>query len=334
MKILKRILIVLVILVALAAIIGLFLPSKMHVEESIVINAKPAKVYSLVDDLKSEPKWSPWQLRDTATIYTYEGPEHGVGSKVMWQSKEMGNGSQSTVEVTPNEKIKRELYFMQDKNPAWGLYTFTPEGEGTKVTWSLDADMGGNPFKHIMAAMMGGMVSKDFTTGLTRMKTLVESMPDAPAANFQIENTTVKAATYLAVRDTASIWTIGDKLGRHFGEIQAAMAKQKLNIAGPTFAIYYSDSKTNWELDACVPVDKAGKDDGNIKTGELKAGNAVVANYWGNYDKMGDAWKGLQAYMDANGKKATGPPWEVYLATPMTEKDTAKWHTAIYFPVE
>jgi effector-binding domain-containing protein len=29
-----------------------------------------------------------------------------------------------------------------------------------------------------------------------------------------------------------------------------------------------------------------------------------------------------------------GAPWEVYVTDPMVEKDTAKWQTDIYYPVQ
>ena len=98
--------------------------------------------------------------------------------------------------------------------------------------------------------------------------------------------------------------------------------------------IYHSDSETNWEIDAAVPVDKSGKADGKVMPGEIKAGNAIVAHYYGAYNKMSDAWRGLKKYMADNKKIKTGAPWEQYMTDPGAEKDTAKWLTNIYFPVE
>src|SRR5689334_16418092 len=109
MKILKRILIVIVILVALCAIVGLFLPSAVHIERSLTMNAKPEKVYNYVNNLHNNNEWSPWYLKDTAAKYTYEGPEAGVGAKLSWVSKNsnVGEGYQVTTEIVPNQMVKR-----------------------------------------------------------------------------------------------------------------------------------------------------------------------------------------------------------------------------------
>jgi effector-binding domain-containing protein/uncharacterized protein YndB with AHSA1/START domain len=337
MKIFKRILIVLAILVAVAAIAGFFLPADMHVERSTTIQVPPGRLYSYLDNLKNEVQWSPWHEKDSTTQYTYEGPETGVGSKVSWKSNnsDVGNGYQVTVEAEPGQRIKRELHFMEENGrPAFGTYTLVADGDGTRITWALDANMGSNPFMHLLGAVMQGAVVKDFDRGLANMKSRAESLPAAPELNFRIETTSLPGTFYLFVHDTASAETIGQKLGQHFAEVSRAAAKQKLNITGPPFAIYYTDSKTNWELDAGVPVESMGKADGNVQAGERKAGNAVVAHYFGAYESMVPVYTALQAYIASEKKTISGPPWEVYITDPMAEKDTAKWATDVCFPVE
>ena len=173
-----------------------------------------------------------------------------------------------------------------------------------------------------------------YDKGLNKLKNKMESNPASSEKEIKVEATTVQAMNYLAVRDTASISTIGQKLGMNYKMIGDAMKKQKLNMAGAPFTIYYTESKTNWELDAAIPTDKAGKADGKVKPGMIKAGNAVVAHYFGDYMKMSSAYEAIKKWIAQNNKVKTGAPWEVYLSGPGTEKDTAKWQTDVYFPVE
>ena len=297
----------------------------------------PERLYAYLDDLKNEVQWSPWHEKDTTTQYTYEGPASGIGSKVTWKSNnsDVGNGYQVTTEAEPAKRIRRELHFMEENGrPAFGTYQLEADGDGTRLTWMLDADMGGNPFMHLLGAVMQGAVEKDFDRGLANMKARAESLPAEPALNFTIESTSVPGGYYLYIHDTASVETIGAKLGKHFEALGQAAAKQKLNITGPPFTIYYSDSKTNWELDAGIPVDKPGKADGAVLAGEKQPCNAVVAHYFGAYENLAPVYGALQAYIASEKKQITGAPWEVYITDPMTEKDTAKWQTDVCFPVE
>jgi ribosome-associated toxin RatA of RatAB toxin-antitoxin module len=40
----------------------MLLPSEQHVERSIIVNADPAEVFSLVNDYREFNKWSPWAM--------------------------------------------------------------------------------------------------------------------------------------------------------------------------------------------------------------------------------------------------------------------------------
>jgi len=54
-----KIVVILVVLLALFAGVGMLLPRYVHVERSIVIGAPAATVYALVDGFKQFNKWSP-----------------------------------------------------------------------------------------------------------------------------------------------------------------------------------------------------------------------------------------------------------------------------------
>jgi effector-binding domain-containing protein len=84
----------------------------------------------------------------------------------------------------------------------------------------------------------------------------------------------------------------------------------------------------------CVPVAKAGKTSGRITAMETKAGRAVKMNYWGDYGKMSAAHNAILDYISQKHLTRNGAPWEVYITDPMNEKDTAKWLTQIYYPVQ
>ena len=64
MKILKTILIVIVVLVALAAIVGMFMSSDVRVERSMEMKATPDALYNQVNNLKNWDNWMPWNKMD------------------------------------------------------------------------------------------------------------------------------------------------------------------------------------------------------------------------------------------------------------------------------
>jgi effector-binding domain-containing protein len=336
MNLLKKIAIGLFAFVVLMIVIGFFLPSKFSIERSMVMKSQPGPIFDQVNILKNWEKWSPWRKMDPQSVMTYNDIPSGKGAAYDWTSpnKRTGSGTMTITDVKENEEILTKLDF-KGQGQGESSYHFEKVEGGTKVTWEMHSDIGANPFVKWMMVLSKGMMEKMFDQGLNDIKTIVESMPPAPEMPaIRTELTTVKNGFYLGIRDTASASTIGMKFGKYFGMISEAIAKQKLKPTGPPFSFYYNDSQTNWELDACIPVDKAGKAEGMIKPGEMKAGNAVVAHYFGAYEGTGAGHNAVQEFVKANNKKIIGPPWEVFITDPMTEKDTAKWQTDIFYPVE
>ena len=178
MKIIKRILFVLAIILFIVTAIGLLLPSQVHVERSTTINLQQESVFDYVNQISNWNLWSPWFEMDTTASYTQSGPASGVGAKLSWVStnKDVGRGSMTYTEVTSPSLIKQDLNFMEE-GVATGIYSFAPEGGGTKVTWSLEFDTGFNPLLRIMGKFMDGMVGKDFERGLNKLKSNLESLP-------------------------------------------------------------------------------------------------------------------------------------------------------------
>jgi uncharacterized protein YndB with AHSA1/START domain len=162
-----------IIFLAVVAI-GFFLPSQFLVSRSIVVNAPAAKVYDLVADPRLWAKWSVWSQRDPNMYVQYSGPAFGQGAKWSWKSKSEGTGSMEFPRVEPNRRIDYTLSFPEYGMKSTGQFTFEPQGNATKVTWTNAGDVGTNPLKHYFAVLMDRMVGPDFEKGLASLKVLAE----------------------------------------------------------------------------------------------------------------------------------------------------------------
>jgi len=177
MKALKITGIVLAALLIIGIIVVALLPSHSHLERSTVINAQPTQVFAELNSYKNFNSWSPWAALDPNTKYEFSGPESGVGATMSWTSdnENVGNGSQKIIESEENARVKTELSFEGFDGKAYGEFILTPEGDGTKVTWSYDGDMSG--VYKIFGLMMDSMLGPSYEQGLSALKTVVESKP-------------------------------------------------------------------------------------------------------------------------------------------------------------
>lgn len=162
---------------ALAAVLligGWLLPSTFSVSRSVLVNAPADRIYPLVADPRGWTQWSVWNRRDSAMQIEYAGPPIGSGAQWTWHSKSQGDGRMTFTDVVPGQRVGYELFFPDFGTTSTGDLSFKPEGSATKVTWTMNGDMGHNPLFHWMALNADSMIGKDFEAGLANLKALAE----------------------------------------------------------------------------------------------------------------------------------------------------------------
>ncbi|SHJ46205.1 Polyketide cyclase / dehydrase and lipid transport [Reichenbachiella agariperforans] len=181
MKIVKILIQTVVILLLLVALVGWLLPSEMAISRKTNIDAPASQIYEVVNNLKVSQEWSPWYKIDPdSTVYTFEGPESGIGAKMSWTSNnpEIGNGSQKIIESNKPTLVKYEMTFEGFEKPSYASFIIVESGGQSQVEWNYEGDVGVNPFYHYMTLMMDGMLGPYYEQGLQDLKTMVENMPD------------------------------------------------------------------------------------------------------------------------------------------------------------
>lgn len=170
---------VLLILLILLAVIGLLLPSSTAVERSIVIDAPAAKVFPHLNGMRAFHAWSPWSDIDPETVYTFEGPEQGVGSRMSWYSgnQRVGQGSQEITISIPDQQVESALQF-GDKGSGTATFLLQAQGQGTEVRWRFSTEFGWDLFARYVGLMMDSMIGSQYERGLDALKAMVESPPD------------------------------------------------------------------------------------------------------------------------------------------------------------
>ena len=174
LKILKWLLISILALVALLFVGGYALSPEFRAVRSTVIKAPAEKVYALVADPREWKRWTVWNQRDPAMTITYSGPATGAGAGWAWQSKTEGDGKMTFTAADPGKRVAYELFFPDFGTTSTGAIELTAEGSGTKVSWSMNGNMGSNPLFRWMALFGDKMVGPDFEAGLANLKAIAE----------------------------------------------------------------------------------------------------------------------------------------------------------------
>ncbi len=178
MKILKRIGLVLLILIALPLIIALFTKKEYAVERSIVINKPKAEVFEYTRFLKNQDNYSVWATMDPNMTKTYRGTDGQVGFVSSWSSKvdDVGVGEQEIIKIIEGDRLDFELRFKEPFEATDNAYmTFVSEGENaTKVSWGFNGKMNYPMNIFLLFMDMEEMLGGDLQKGLENLKKELE----------------------------------------------------------------------------------------------------------------------------------------------------------------
>lgn len=171
---LKKILVGIVALVAILLLVGFFLPRHVTTVRTAEIAAAPERIYPLVAAPAEWKRWAAWNQRDPEMQIEYAGPPAGTGASWSWKSGSEGTGSMKFTGAEEPRRVAYEIRFEGWDDPSTGEITLEPAGTGTRVSWSMHADMGRGPMGRWFGVFLPGMVGKDFDTGLAGLKRLAE----------------------------------------------------------------------------------------------------------------------------------------------------------------
>jgi hypothetical protein len=178
MKILKRILIVIVIIIAIPLLIALFVKSEYAVERETIIKKPKQQVFDYVKMIKNQNNYSVWNMKDPNSKMNYTGTDGTVGFISPWESdmREVGKGEQEIKQITAGARVDMELRFKKPMEMTDNAYMITEaiDSTQTKVKWGF---FGKTKYPlNIMGLFMDmdKLLGPDLQKGLDNLKGILE----------------------------------------------------------------------------------------------------------------------------------------------------------------
>ena len=334
MKKFLRILIAILILLLLLALLAMYLsPKKMEVVESVTMDAPANMVYNQVNDFKKWESWSPWAKLDPEAVNTYSDKTSGVGAQWSWKGNDdVGEGTQKIIGIEPGKAIKTSLEFNGMPGTNFSDWTFTPEGDKTKVTWTLDGAES-NFFLRPFNLIFKSSVEKSYKDGLASIKEIVEKRAQEKIyKGYRINEVDVPEKHYLSVRQEIKMDNVQQFYSRNLPALFGKVTAAGIEMDGMPGGLFYKWDETNGLVDmaASIPL----KEDVAVAGATMvtiPSGRAIQVDYYGDYDGSVNAHYAIDDYMQDYGILNNVPIVEEYVTDPTVEKDPKKWLTKITY---
>jgi len=342
-KSLKRIIIVLGSIVLIVMVPPIFMPSKYKAESSIIIKSTPYNVFPYFANLRNWEKWSPWKEKDPTTQYTYSENSFRAGATMEWDSKneELGTGKITTVQFKKFHHINYQLSFVKPFESTSGgkIVAEKTDDKQVKVTWTNTAPLK-YPIERWMNVFMNfeTMIEKDFSKGLSNLKTVVETNPERVLPTVKPQAIQLKEQYLLSIlHESVLNELVGDRIGESYGAIINTMQQKGIEMLEQApICIYYKHNATTSTIRPALFV--AGCLNVSLSNGiecvPLYGDKVLQFEYIGPYSKMETTFDAIDVYIEENKfNRKRDYFWEEYITDPGLEPDSNKWVTNIYVPV-
>jgi uncharacterized protein YndB with AHSA1/START domain len=162
--------------VAAVLVVAATKPATFHIEKSVMIQAPPEKVFTLIEDFHNWPEWAAQDREDATMQRTYGGAATGLGAVSDWASK--GSAGAGRMMITAAMVPSKVDVVVDWKRPFkvrnTHQFTLTPIGDNTRVTWVAE---GTNLYMmKVMEVFVGvnGLMGRHFEAGLENLKKVAE----------------------------------------------------------------------------------------------------------------------------------------------------------------
>jgi hypothetical protein len=163
----------------------------------------------------------------------------------------------------------------------------------------------------------------------------VKPAPAKAAPSYKVDVVKLTAQPALVRRVRAKPAELEAQLKPAILAMLGEATRAGLDLAGPPYVRYHARGEV-WDVEAGVPVVKAPAAAPSAETqiGGLPAGEAATLLHAGPHKELPAAHDVLTRWTTANGRKAAGGSWEVFLTNPLTTPNPAAQRTKVFLPLE
>lgn len=142
----------------------------------------------------------------------------------------------------------------------------------------------------------------------------------------QSEQPTVSIRTRTGLSDLPRL------IGESYGKIGAYLAELGRHPSDAPFVAYYNLDMQNLDVEIGFPVADPLPEKGELRSGAIPAGKAVLCMYRGPYSGMVPVYEEMTAWIKQNGYEPSGISYEYYYNDPSFPE--SEYLTKIILPVK
>ena len=151
---------------------------------------------------------------------------------------------------------------------------------------------------------------------------------------LSIERVERPAQPILCIRRQVARSELQGMLAECFGTLFTHGQRAGLAIAGAPTARFLSTGPGLWTVEAAMVLAAPATGEGEMQASSLPGGPVAVATHAGPYEELPDTYAAIERWIEAQGYRVAGAPWEAYVTDPGEFPNPADWRTEVCWPLQ
>jgi effector-binding domain-containing protein len=289
------------------------IPQYITAKSVVRVDVTDVNAFKFIIKPSSWKKWWPGEHTGTdSTVYTH-------------------NGITYTLQKSTNSYIQVQIKKGDDVLNSRITYLAADEGS-TDVTWYALQQSSINPFARIAEFIRIKNMQGDMDDILMQFNKFMQNDVNVYGISFKIKKITDH--WLITTSSTTKTYPAMETVYGLIENLRKQIASQKAKeIGSPMLNVNQTDNK-DYEVMVALPINKAIKPGANTKLIEMVVGgNMLGADVKGGKQTVANAFVQLKNYQKDHGLISPAMPFEILITNRLTEKDTAKWVTKLYWPI-
>ena len=305
---------------------------KMKIARTKHLDAPISKVYSVLQDMSSWSKWSPWLITEPEATVDVAADKRSYS----WDGNRVGSGNMNISSEEENKVIDYDLNFLKPwKSTAKVKFELAEKDGGTEVTWHMNSSLPW--FMFWMKKKMEAFVGNDYERGLSLLKDYVEDGEVHSKLNFLGESQ-FPGCDYIGFTRKCTIETMPELMKKDFDDLMEYAKDIDGTDVTKAFSMYHKFDfvKRTASYTGGIPTTKMPSDlPGKFFAGKIPPTKIYTVEHVGPYEHLGNAWTAIAMMTQNKEIKASRKihPFETYGNSP-ADTDPKDLITHINYPLK
>jgi len=307
----------LIVSVAILAAIYVFIPNKVEISKKVYITVPSDIAYRFVSDEGNWIRWWPGQSVDPSKADTNK-PASFIYNRTNYAIIHKMNVIQVLI-THKKDRLNSTILIIPLKKDSSALH------------WKGVMETGSNPFEKIQRYRHAKNIKKNMGDIFKSLQSFLENKENL--YTIPIQRTTVRDTLLVSIKVETNHYPSTTDIYNLIADLKQYISRQAAKETNyPMLHVLKTDSN-RFQTMVAIPVNRELKNSENYVFKRMVPGSILVAEVKGGIQRIEKASAEMETYINDNQLVPPAIPFESLVTNRMTETDSTKWITRLYYPI-